>query len=506
MNDQQHDVDIDHSRPLDVHKWSDYPEVNRWVYSFWDEHLSTHFSGQQRGPKPKQDPKYQFKVLLLDVYVAWREDPTLLVGVSKSKSGYKAGSRYNALHISSLLIKLIDALVAKGYLEQKLGTEGAEGAGRVTRIWPTAALISYFETAEFSDFDISRKDQECIVLNDTKDEDGAKPLEYDDDDHPVIKPARAVLQAYNDLISTLHIDIPSLETPEVQTSCWNKKAKRWRIVPVRQTNKFVRRIFYRSDWNVGGRFHGGWWQQVPSDYRQHIYIDGQATIEVDYSSLHIALAYALEGYQPPEAPYEIELKDTGIPKHLQRGFVKQLVLTAINAKDRPSTYQAFRNEVNTEHRKSQLPKLTNEVLEAVLDTFIEANRQIESYIASDKGVELMAVDGRVTNSLIKKFTELKKPILTVHDSYIVLFEDERLLRQLMATVLQEETDNYSFKMKAESLSPMWAEAMRDPMDPSRRYDAYNALGNKTKITEQYRQRLEHFKNWRSSLLRGDSKD
>ena len=30
---------LDYSRPLDVHKWSDYPEVNSFVDALWDEFL-----------------------------------------------------------------------------------------------------------------------------------------------------------------------------------------------------------------------------------------------------------------------------------------------------------------------------------------------------------------------------------------------------------------------------------------------------------------------------------
>ena len=35
--------DIDYSRPLDVHRFSDYPEVDEWVDAFWDEHLEPYF-------------------------------------------------------------------------------------------------------------------------------------------------------------------------------------------------------------------------------------------------------------------------------------------------------------------------------------------------------------------------------------------------------------------------------------------------------------------------------
>ena len=74
---------LDYSRSLDVHKWSDYPEVNSFVDQIWEDFLATAFPEQTgRGKRPKGPKKQQFKVLLLDLYVAWREDPDLLIGVS----------------------------------------------------------------------------------------------------------------------------------------------------------------------------------------------------------------------------------------------------------------------------------------------------------------------------------------------------------------------------------------------------------------------------------------
>jgi hypothetical protein len=41
-----------HSRPIDVHKWSDHPAVVQFVDRVWDEYLPEEVIGG-RGPKPK---------------------------------------------------------------------------------------------------------------------------------------------------------------------------------------------------------------------------------------------------------------------------------------------------------------------------------------------------------------------------------------------------------------------------------------------------------------------
>jgi len=66
-NDQ---IDPWHSKPLDVHKWSDYPEINMLVDNLWNTVVEPALGGRSNNTG-KSDPKKQLKVLLLDLYVAW---------------------------------------------------------------------------------------------------------------------------------------------------------------------------------------------------------------------------------------------------------------------------------------------------------------------------------------------------------------------------------------------------------------------------------------------------
>ena len=64
------------ARPLDVHVWSDYSEVNLFVNHIYDE-LSS-LDGHEKVNKKL------LKVLLLDLYVCWSTDPNprlCLVGI-----------------------------------------------------------------------------------------------------------------------------------------------------------------------------------------------------------------------------------------------------------------------------------------------------------------------------------------------------------------------------------------------------------------------------------------
>ena len=76
--------DYYNSRPLDVHRWSDHPEVNSFVNRIYEEQI--HYPGENARIKKKH-----LKVVLLDLYVAWSEDPEQSIGVHMSPNAYSNG-------------------------------------------------------------------------------------------------------------------------------------------------------------------------------------------------------------------------------------------------------------------------------------------------------------------------------------------------------------------------------------------------------------------------------
>ena len=67
------------------------------------------------------------------------------------------------------------------------------------------------------------------------------------------------------------------------------------------------RVFNNGSFDEGGRFYGGWWQNLPSEYRQFITINGHTTSEYDYSAPSIlAMLYAELGQPLRDDAYEIE--------------------------------------------------------------------------------------------------------------------------------------------------------------------------------------------------------
>ena len=143
------------SRPFDVHKWSDHPEVNNFVNSIYDIHFKLHKS---------EVLKKHLKVVLLDLYVAWQQHPSMRIGVHMSRNAYKAKSRYNELHISQKTIDVVKELNNQNFINLLTGFN----PGKITRIWAANKLIKLFEKAKFKSDDIRfHKNKEVLILRDT---------------------------------------------------------------------------------------------------------------------------------------------------------------------------------------------------------------------------------------------------------------------------------------------------------------------------------------------------
>ena len=76
------DRDYQHSRILDVHRWSEHQEANLFVDEVYDTFLN-----RQERDNPRIQKKH-LKVILLDLYVAWLNDPDLNIAVHMSPAAY----------------------------------------------------------------------------------------------------------------------------------------------------------------------------------------------------------------------------------------------------------------------------------------------------------------------------------------------------------------------------------------------------------------------------------
>jgi hypothetical protein len=414
---------LDFSRPLDVHRWSDYPEANDVV----SRAASILFEDKATSIQRKH-----LKVILLDLYVAWLEHPDLKVALPMSSKSYKAkGNRYNALGISSLAIEIVDRLADVGLIQIKRGFfDRATGRGKNTRIWASAELLSLFKQCKLEGYQVyQHPDEEVIILRDEK----SRDIPYDDT--PEIIERRELLKRYNELLSRSFIDIRRLDDPWIEM----KDGSKLLISTHRQR---VKRVFNRGDFGKGGRFFGPWWQGCPKSWRKEIFINDSPTVEEDYASLHIALLYSRKGINYHEA-FEGDAYAVDVPPFLTtpeetRSYAKLLLLIAINAKTPQKAYAAFRQN-RGEHDDKLGQTLKDAQLSILLDRLKAKHPHIAEDLGSDAGIDLMNEDAGLTEHVIRHFTDKDVAVLTVHDSYLVPYAYAQELGEVLRAAYGKAT-------------------------------------------------------------------
>ena len=456
--------DLNNSRPLDVHVWSEHPEINilvdeLWARLFYNEECHS----KRRGPKSKATKKKHVKCLMIDLYVGWKTDPEMYIAVHMSKSGWKANSRYNALNLSSKMIAVIHSLIDGGWLENYIGFEG-----RLTRIRPSDKLRFLFSFIDVSRDEIDwYKNKEMLELRGSKDPavgGSIQQLEYPDSKET--EQMRYLLKRYNQLLVSQKIELPVTEDDYVERKITKgPQTGMVQRIYVDRGNLFVKRVFNNGSWKLGGRFYGGWWQQIPKELRNEITINGKPTIEIDYKSMHVSLLFALIDHPHEYDPYDIELVNELVGRGLdQRSILKKLVLMSINSSSKKKAFSAFRSEYQRGH---PCKRIKNIELQKLLNAFLTKYPSLEKFMFSGKGLELMFLDSCIAEYVIEHFTDQNVPVLTMHDSFIISYDKVLELRAVMTKAGNKYAGRFLFTEKSDhGLDEWYAEYLNTGAAPN----------------------------------------
>ena len=265
---------------------------------------------------------------------------------------------------------------------------------------------------------------------------------------------RLVMVCYNELLRTTHIDIASAEKPYTSVfDRFGKEIKVWQTPHSFMTRKFTGRPYFKT----GGRIYGGWWERCHSEYRKDIYINGNPTVEVDFSATHPILCYAKEGVNWFEFSGGRDVYDVDVPEldqaegdysTFKRFLIKILMLNSLNAASEEDAFDSTRWKITQENysskskielpSKSILPALDYSFLRSILERIKQRHHLIRDYFLSNIAGELQFIDSQITMNLIEHFTFRHIAILTVHDSYIVETKyGQDLINAMQSSFMQE---------------------------------------------------------------------
>ena len=270
--------------------------------------------------------------------------------------------------------------------------------------------------------------RECIRLRDKAHKTKADYIDYKDTEK--VSRMRARLRRYNQLLGKSSITL-------------NKATPSQDVIQIPDFSQtFTYRVFNDGKWNRGGRFYGGWWLNIPSEERQHILINREATVEFDFCNQALVLLYAMEGihYGDRGADGYTVIDDKGKP--YPRAAVKSMFTIAINCPSAKRTISAFlknyRNiKAEAELQGTPFTSFPNAVLNnpiCMLDTFGEHHQQIAHHLFKPEpiGLWLQFLDSLIAEEILRVMTWKKIPVLCIHDSFVCAIQHEEVLLQVMA--------------------------------------------------------------------------
>jgi len=209
---------------------------------------------------------------------------------------------------------------------------------------------------------------------------------------------------------------------------------------------------FTKDWEHHGRLYTGKYghQSLRAVERQQIRFNGQESIELDFSGMHVRMLYHLIGLEYLDDPYTLWGADTS---DSLRFMAKICINAAINAKSKNSARSACNQKMNLrtnsgEWKTGKSKNIAMLLLEAsretgitfseIYDLAFRRHHNISKYFGSDAGMKLMNLDGKIALNILNYFCKAGVPCLSVHDSFIVpaCFDEE--LRASMSHFYHQE--------------------------------------------------------------------
>jgi hypothetical protein len=431
------------------------PKFNDLVDSMTNETF-IHYSLIRPRPSSVSQVRTTINCLLANLIRAYVRDPTWYVAIPFRTRDYTS-SRYRNRGIGyDNLRRVIGYLLGRS--EPHITFVEGINSRQVTRIRGTAPLIALLgEGNEQNDSSLTNPEAinptnhpnhnpspttgrislchqsivhtgsgDCIRLKGPKVKDPERPevpakaplIGYEDSVET--RGMRANLTTWNTFIRSHLLDM--FVTDDDFEQIFDKKKRKIDLTRTR-----LHRVFNNASFDQGGRCYGGWWQGVPKKWRPYMTIDNSPTRELDYSNLHPAILYARKGLPLPTDAYVIEGIDPSF-----RGLIKETFNALLNAPDR-----RISGPTPWEQKENPLPE--GWTFRRILQAVVESHAPIADYFYTGIGLKLQRLDSDVAADVMAEMMWRGKPVLPVHDSFIVYRAYFDVLRDVMLDTYKRRT-------------------------------------------------------------------
>lgn len=342
-------------------------------------------------------------VLIANMISNYAADPLRYTAYRSHHNGYPS-QRYNPLLAKWRgMERVIDGLEELGYVFDVKGHQHPEyGTGYISRIRAEPEFIELLaERYGFTSDHVERfSNPELVELRDAE----RKQIDYEDTEST--RAMRNQLNSYNDV----------LRSAEIAVSLTEEQILELEGEPLHLSRKSYHRVFNRESFTLGGRFYGPWWQLASQEVRKHIQIDGEDTVECDYSAQHVHILYSLMGLQyysehdEGDDPYAVPGYE-----EIDRKLLKLVGLIILSAATKNGAATAIRNRIRENSEWSGLGVNVSDLLAG----FKTKHEPIGEYLFSGSGLMLQYQDSCISQFVIQKCLDEGIVALDIHDSFIV---------------------------------------------------------------------------------------
>ncbi len=348
--------------------------------------------------------------LIEALFQALQHIPALPLALPLKHEFYKPSYPHPVPLSYSAVNKVISIAESHGWIRV---VRGSRMSGEVTRIWPAGPLLNALRSENSQWCLFSAMPKESLVSMTVNKVTGAKRT-VELSEHHSIAQWREDLVSINAFLreQCILLDMPN----EALKRLGRRKKLKERFWFARVE---LRRIFTNESFDYGGRFYGGWWQNVPSSTRDFIQINGEPTSEVDFSAMSIRCLYARQGLNPPDDPYDVgyEFKNSNEPR---RRIVKRFFKAVLN--DSTKRFQLS---------KSVLTILGEENMKSLKQRILFYHPILEQWLHSGVGVELQFLDSEIAKQVVLSLLRKDVVCLPIHDSFVVTKSNKLLLDEAM---------------------------------------------------------------------------
>ena len=195
-------------------------------------------------------------------------------------------------------------------------------------------------------------------------------------------------------------------------------------------------MVFNHDENLNGRVYGSF-QNMAQEERKNILIDGEETVEVDYSASHMNIASLWITGETVEDAYTNILKNVS-DKSINRDDIKMAIMRFMNSSNPSAGLQWIENW-------SKLK--THAVIGAIEKTY--------PFMAKIKGKQFglvaMRIEGQIASRMFQWAMVNNEVILPVHDSFVCRSAISGQVEEMMIRVREEVIREFDFDAAMDSL-------------------------------------------------------